>query len=403
MGDFHQTGIVTTLHILGDRDLGTLEADLNRMAKVRPVALVLPSLFSELRGKALPGIIRELKKVTYLRQVVVTLGGADLPREFAEAKRFFSALPQETRIIWNNGKRLENIFRLVEDRHLRIGGEGKGRAAWMAYGYILASRKSRIIALHDCDIVNYQRGLLARLCYPVVNPDLDYEFCKGYYSRVTDRMYGRVTRLFVFPLIRALQKVVGPQPFLSFLDSFRYPLAGEFSMDAELARINRIPGDWGLEVGILSEILRNCSPKRVCQVELCQTYEHKHQPLSRKDPKRGLLKMSVDIAKTLFRTLASVGIIFNKGTFTTISSAYTREAQDARDRYAADAAINGLFYDRHAEGIAVEAFARGLDIAGETFLQDPLGTPRIPNWNRVLSAIPDIFDRLEEAVERDNR
>jgi len=403
MSDFHQTGIITTLHILGDRDLADLEAELERMAQIRPVALVLPCLFSELRGKALPGIIRELQKVKYLEQIVVTLGGADRREEFVETKRFFSALPQETRIIWNSGRRLQNIFRLVEERHLRVGGEGKGRAAWMAYGYVLASRKSRIIALHDCDIVNYDRGLLARLCYPVVNPTLDYEFCKGYYSRITDRMYGRVTRLFVFPLIRALQKVVGPRPLLSFLDSFRYPLAGEFSMDAELARINRIPGDWGLEVGILSEILRNCSLKRVCQAELCQTYEHKHQPLSRKDPKRGLLKMSVDIAKTLFRSLASVGVIFNKGTFTTIISAYTREAQDARERYAADAAINGLLYDLHAEGTAVEAFARGLDIAGETFVQDPRGTPRIPNWNRVLSAIPNIFDQLEEAVERDNR
>jgi glucosyl-3-phosphoglycerate synthase len=372
------------------------------MTKTRPVALVLPSLFSELRGKALPGIVRELKKVTYLQQVVVTLGGATRQSEFREARKFFSTLPQETRIIWNNGKRIQNIYQLLEEKHLRVGGDGKGRATWMAYGYVLASRKSQFIALHDCDIINYDRDLLARLCYPVVNSDLNYEFCKGYYSRITDRMYGRVTRLFVFPLIRSLQKVIGPRPLLSFLDSFRYPLAGEFSMDAELARINRIPGDWGLEVGMLSEIFLNCSPKRVCQAELCQSYEHKHQPLSRNDPKRGLLKMCVDIAKTLFRTLASMGVVFDRGTFTTIISAYTREAQDARQRYAADAAINDLFYDRHAETLAVEAFARGLNAAGETFLEDPRGTPRIPSWNRVTSAIPDIFELLEEAVEKDH-
>jgi glucosyl-3-phosphoglycerate synthase len=403
MSDFHQTGVVTTLHILSTRDPGSLDAELERMTKIRPVALVLPSLFSELKGRALPGIIRQLKEVKYLKQIVVTLGGTARQEEFEEAKKFFSILPQETRIIWNNGKRIQKIYRLLEEKHLRVGGDGKGRATWLAYGYVLASRKSQFIALHDCDIINYDRELLARLCYPVVNPDLNYEFCKGYYSRVTDRMYGRVTRLFIFPLLRALQRVVGPQPLLSFLDSFRYPLAGEFSMDAELARINRIPGDWGLEVGILSEIFLNCSLKRVCQAELCQSYEHKHQPLSRNDPKRGLLKMSVDIAKTLFRTLASMGVIFNRGTFTTIISAYTRAAQDARQCYAADAAINGLFYDRHAETLSVEAFVKGLSIARETFLEDPLGTPRIPNWNQVSSAIPDIFERLEEAVEKDNR
>jgi glucosyl-3-phosphoglycerate synthase len=112
--------------------------------------------------------------------------------------------------------------------------------------------------------------------------------------------------------------------------------------------------------------------------------------------------MSLDIAKTLFRTLASMGVVFDRGTFTTIISAYTREAQDARQRYAADAAINGLFYDRHAETSSVEAFARGLNIAGETFLQDPLGTPRIPSWNRVSSAIPEIFELLEDTVEKDH-
>jgi glucosyl-3-phosphoglycerate synthase len=115
------------------------------------------------------------------------------------------------------------------------------------------------------------------------------------------------------------------------------------------------------------------------------------------------MKMSIDIGKTLFRSLASLGIVFTRETLTTIIGAYTREAQDARECYAADAAINGLLYTRHIEGRAVETFARGLAIAGETFLEDPLGTPRIPNWNRVSSAIGDIFEQLEHAVEKDNR
>lgn len=36
-------------------------------------------------------------------------------------------------------------------------------------------------------------------------------------------------------------------------DSLRYSLAGEFAMAADLAAVNRIPGDWGLEVGTLAE------------------------------------------------------------------------------------------------------------------------------------------------------
>ncbi len=124
----------------------------------------------------------------------------------------------------------------------------------------MAAARTDVIALHDCDIVSYSREMLARLCYPVVNPNIDVVVCKGFYSRVTDRMHGRVTRLLITPLIRALQKLVGGHDFLAFLDSFRYPLAGEFCMTTDLAWVNRIPWDWGLEVGVLSEVFRNYSP-----------------------------------------------------------------------------------------------------------------------------------------------
>ena len=69
-----------------------------------------------------------------------------------------------------------------------------------------------MVAVHDCDIRDYARELLARLCFPTVHPNLNYEFAKGYYGRVTDRLYGRVTRLFMTPLLRAMKSVLGPAP-----------------------------------------------------------------------------------------------------------------------------------------------------------------------------------------------
>ena len=68
-------------------------------------------------------------------------------------------------------------------------------------------------------------------------------------------------------------------PYLRFLDDFRYALAGEFAMTADLARVIRIPSHWGLEVGVLAEVYRNVAPLRVCQVDLTDNYEHKHQDL----------------------------------------------------------------------------------------------------------------------------
>jgi glucosyl-3-phosphoglycerate synthase len=401
MSDFYQTGVVATLHRLGAHSLESLEAGLRDFVRVQPIALVLPALYSEFEGEAMPRILEEVSHVSYLSQVVVTLGRADA-QQFREARRRVEGIHPHVRVIWNDGPQIQRIYSDLKAAGLPVGEDGKGRSCWMAYGYVLAGGRATIIALHDCDIVNYSRELLARLCYPVADLRIDYVFSKGYYARVTDLMHGRVTRLLISPLVRSLQRLVGYHPFLVYLDSFRYALAGEFCMYADMARINRIPGDWGLEVGVLAEVYRNFSVKRICQVDIADNYEHKHQSLSADDPEKGLMRMTVDIAKTLFRTLAAEGVVLSEGILRTLQAQYVRSAEDTITRYYADARINGLNFDRHAEEEAVHAFARGLRLAADGFLADPLGAPLIPNWNRVVAAMPDIFARLNEAVEIDN-
>ena len=401
MSDFYQTGVVSTFHRLGKLNLERMEDELKEFNQRRPVALVLPALYAELEGPALEPIIQEVGKVPYLNEIVITMGRTDRD-QFEKAKNFFSVLPQRTRVIWNTGPGIGKLYEQLEENGLHVGGDGKGRSCWTAYGYILSRNESQVIALHDCDIVNYSRELLGRLCYPVASPNIDYAFAKGYYARVTSRMHGRVTRLFVTPIIRSLEKLLGYLPLLVYLDSFRYPLAGEFSMSTELARINRIPSDWGIEVETLAEIYRNCSLKRICQVELCESYEHKHQPLSADDPKKGLMKMSIDISKAIFRNLAIEGAALSQSLFNTLIVTYLRTAQDTIKRYNDDAAINGLEFDRHGETEMVEAFTQAIRIAGKEFVEDPLYSPLIPNWNRVISAIPDFLEQLQAVVEEEN-
>ena len=401
MADFYQTGIIVTLHRLGRPSLERIESEMVEFSKHRPIALVLPALYTEFQAPALQGIIDELKKVKYVNEVVLTLGRAT-DEEFKKAKEFMAQIPYEVKIIHNEGARIKEIYATLERNGLWAGEDGKGRSAWIAYGYTLANARSDVIALHDCDIVTYSREMLARLCYPVVNPNIDVVFCKGFYSRVTDRMHGRVTRLLITPLTRALQKVVGFHPFLVFLDSFRYPLAGEFCMITDLARVNRIPWDWGLEVGVLAEVFRNYSPQRVCQVDIADNYEHKHQPIAG-NGRKGLVKMCVDISKSLFRTLAAGGIVFSDGLFKSLEVTYLRLAEDTIVKYEADAAINGLVFDRHEEAKAVEAFANAIKEGASTFMENPMGTPLIPNWNRVTSAIPGILAMLKKAVDEDNK
>jgi glucosyl-3-phosphoglycerate synthase len=235
----------------------------------------------------------------------------------------------------------------------------------------------------------------------VANPALDYAFCKGYYSRVSNKMNGRVTRLLVTPLVRSLQQLVGQHGFLVFLDSFRYPLSGEFCMTTDVAGTNRIPSDWGLEVGSLAEVYRNYSPRRVCQVDIAANYDHKHQALSADDAAKGLMKMTVDICKSLFRTLASDGVVFSAGLFKSLMGTYLRQAEDTLMKYEADATINGLAFDRHEEAKAVEAFNKAIALAAQAYMDNPMGSPPIPNWSRVKAAVPDIFEMLKAAVDAD--
>ncbi len=402
MADFYQVGVIATFHKLGDAPIEKLEKQLENYAVEKPIALVLPSLYSEIEGEALKVILKELKEVKFINDIVVTLGPCT-EEEFKKAKNFFSVLPQNITLIWNSGKRMEEIYKIIENAELCTGEMGKGKSVWMAYGYILSQHKFRAVALHDCDILTYKKDLLARLCYPIIAPALNYDFCKAYYSRVTDRLHGRATRLLVTPLIRSLQKILGYLPILVYFDSFRYPLSGEFAMDIDLVRINRIPGDWGLEIGVLAEVYRNTALRRICQVDIIDNYEHKHQSLSINDPSGGLNKMAIDICKTLFRTLASEGVVFSDGFFKALVATYVRTAQDMLKRYEDDAAINCLYFDRHSESLAVEMFTAGIKKAAETIMSDPLGVPLISSWDRVVSAIPDVLDTIKEAVEEDNK
>jgi glucosyl-3-phosphoglycerate synthase len=402
MADFYQTGVVTTLHRLKSNQVERLELDLERFSRNRPIGLVLPALYAEFETPAMQGIVSELKRVRYLQRIVVALGRAT-PEQYARARSFFDDFYTPVMLVWMDSERIQGLLKMLEERGLSAGADGKGRSCWMAYGYTLAMRDCDVIALHDCDIVNYDRQLLARLCYPVTHPHLAFEFCKGYYARVTDRMHGRVTRLFVTPLIRAMESMAPAAPFLTYLDSFRYPLAGEFAMDINLARVNRIPADWGLEVGVLAEVFRNCAVSRTCQVDLADNYEHKHQALSSDDSSKGLTGMAVDIAKSLFRTLAAEGLPFTADHFRSLEVRYVRTAEDTIARYYADAMLNGLKFDRHAEEMAVAAFAKALRKAAAEFIEDPTGLPLIPNWNRVLAAIPEFFELLQDAVEKDSK
>ena len=158
------------------------------------------------------------------------------------------------------------------------------------------------------------------------------------------------------PLLKTFKKVLGHRDYIEFIDVFRYPLAGEFSFKSRLLKEIRIPCDWGLEIGLLSEMQRNQAYNRICQVDIADTYDHKHQALSENDTTQGLSKMSIDITKTLIRKLAAQGDTFTYNTLRTIKATYYRTALDLLEIYHNDAKINGLELNINEEEIAIELF-----------------------------------------------
>ncbi len=402
MPDFTQTGTITTLHDLSQVGLDVLEETLRKATRKRSIGLVLPVTASDMRAEPFDEIVQQLVDADYIDTIIVTLGLAPTADDYCETVAKLKPLGPRAQVLWTDGPRISALYKRLIDDGFGLATPGKGRSVWTAFGFLLADPDLKAFVLHDCDIVDYDRLLLARLCLPMAHPVLDFDFCKAFYARVTDRMHGRVVRLLVAPLLKSLMTVLGPDPFLTYLDGFRYPLSGEFAVTSWLARSNRIPSDWGLEVGTLAEVFRNTSQKRVCQVDLCRFYEHKHQDLSLDDPTKGLMKMSNDICTSIFRTLASRGTVFQPAHFATLRTAYLRTAQDAIRQYHADAVVNGLQFDRHIEEQTVDGFSQRIESAGAAFLDDPAGGEAIPNWSRVLSAVPDCPEELREIVRLDH-
>ena len=354
-----------------------------------------------MEGPALEKIISELSQVRYLHRIIIGLDRAD-EAQYRHARRFFAALPQQHVVIWNDGPRMQALMARLDALGLAPMQPGKGRNVWSCLGYLIACADSSVVAIHDCDILTYSREMLSRLVYPVAHPGFSYQLAKGFYPRIgSNKLGGRVTRNLVSPLLISLKKVIGDRDYIDYLRAFRYPLSGEFAMRTTYLPDLRIPWDWGLEIGVLSEAWRNLGPRAVCQVEIADVYDHKHQDLSSADAQAGLNRMSMDICKAIFRKLAADGTVFSTNVFRTLKATYYRRALDMLEVYSHDAAMNGLSFDRHAEESSIKLFSDNIVLAGQAFLETPQEVPFSPNWNLINAADPALLADFKASVAAD--
>jgi glucosyl-3-phosphoglycerate synthase len=401
MSDFYQERNITTLHILGDRGLAKIEAELEEIGKTERTTVVIPALHSDFVRPAMQGILDVYRDIRFVNRIILALGGATA-REMREARASLRDHPIPFTVLWMDNPGLRRLLAKLEAGGLWLGPDGKGKSCWASFGLALALDEAKTLALHDSDIKTFNKEMLARLIYPVANPNLTYLFSKGFYARYTRKLHGRVTRLFVLPLFKSVENIIGAHPFIHYLNSFRYPLAGEFALDIDLTRVIRFPGDWGLEVTTLYEIYRNIANKRVCQVEIAENYDHKHQSLSAKDSGAGLHKMVLDISTNVLKNLAAEGVVLNFGILKTIQKNYLKIAEDLIANYHAEAMINDFEFDRHDEESYVEIFFKAFAAASERFLKEPIGPRMLPNWNRITAANPGFLAEMRDLVADDN-
>jgi glucosyl-3-phosphoglycerate synthase len=394
MADFHQN-VVPTFARLEDEDLGRMEESIARGARRAPIGVVIPALFNDLSSAAMQNIIAELAGMSFIKRVYVSLDRSSA-EEFHEAREILKPLGDRGALLWNDSPRVVAVLDRINEA-VPLGARGKGRAVWTALGYALGKGEASVLAFHDADIVTYNRALLVRLLYPVVH--LRYQFAKGFYVRYSDRLHGRVARLFYFPFVKALRDILGKLDFLDYMFDFRYPLSGEFATFASIAYDLVFPSDWGIEVGILAEMYRITRPRRICQVEITERYDHKHQEAG-EDASAGLIRMVTDIARTFFTQLSSGGCVLSLDFLRTLKHTYLANARSHVRVYEGLAEMAGLIrFDRHQELGLIEAFGGTLDRAFAEFQDHLFGSPVIPEWRRIEVAVDGILGELVDALD----
>ena len=397
MADFH-INKVPTFSLLQHESCETMEDKVLKASAKIPVGVLIPALYRDLSSDAMEHIIEVLANTQYVHKVYISLDQATKD-EFISARKIVAPLGGRAILVWNDKPELLTIIQRIE-RHLPLGIRGKGRAVWTSLGYIIGKGEVSAIAFHDADIVTYDRDFLTRLLFPLMY--LRFQFSKGYYIRYDKKLYGRVTRLFYFPLVRTLKDMFGSTEFLDYMGDFRYPLSGEFATYTSQARMMQFPSDWGIEVGLLGEIYRLVRESRICQIELTNRYDHKHQNVG-SESEKGLYKMASDIARTFFTHLASNGVSLNTELFRTIRLTYLKHAREMVGIYESLAEMydKRIVFDFHEELKTVEIFAKAIDSGVVDFNDQHFGSPLIPDWKRVESAIDGILPELVSAVEVD--
>lgn len=337
---------ITTLH-----DFGTGLPE----PRLSEAAIVVPMTEREHSSLAAERTLRSLESASPGTVIVPIRAPAAEIDTIADWLYQFS-LPLE--VLWCSSDPVQSLLATYN-----LNGEaGKGRDVWMSLG--LAADEAQYVLCHDADCRTIDATAFQRLLAPLKD---GFSFSKAYYARVENgKLFGRLFRLFYVPLLEVLSTRYDP-PVLTYLDAFRYALAGEIGLTADRALKLRAERRFGFEVGCLGELYRLSGFDGTAQVDLGR-YEHEHRAVTGPN---GLTDMSHEVFTALDRILDEHDIAVD---LDWLQSAYVSAARDMVEQYGADARHNQLAYDQAAELDQISYYADAIHTANRD-------DDRLPAWS----------------------
>jgi glucosyl-3-phosphoglycerate synthase len=379
-------GLVTTFRILVDQEHRQLADTMNRHVGTNKPILIVPLLASEYTVPenllVFENILENLSHAEYLDKIIFGLDQASESemqylQELIKKHQIRQAIIQ-----WNDGPVYSKIYRMLNDAGMVSLEPGKGKNIFLGIGIALALN-AKVVGIVDADIRSFDCIQLDRLLYPVMV--CNYDFSKACYTRISNRrLYGRVKRLMLDPLLLALKtkfieskdkKMLG---LIDFLLQFDYQLSGEVAFRADLLKKMRFSTNWGAEIFTLIEIYRKASS--AAQVYFSsEPFDHKHQPVSEDDLSKGLNRMAVDIVTTLMNALVKgEGLDLSESFFRDLLIIYTGVTDKLTKMYSDESRFNNLEYDwDYEEHLARDVFSQCILHAGEILTAQPATTNKL--------------------------
>jgi glucosyl-3-phosphoglycerate synthase len=440
---------ITTLYLLG-RGTDDLGPKLRQKSRGKRPVLVVPTLATEFtmpeNRPVFLNIVKHLSKITYLYKIIFGLDAATKD-ESLELARIMKSYGIKNYVIQNNNNdNFKDLYKKLGEAGFKQDRRpGKGRNMFMSFG-IAQALDSQCIGVIDADIKTFHRRQLDRLFYPPIA--LDYEFSKAFYSRISDgRMYGRVKRLLLDPLLMALKRKfseTGEDKFLRIIDyllAFNYQLSGEVVFDTSLLKRMHFATNWGVEVFTLIEVYRKAN--NVAQVQFStKPFDHKHQIVSEKDVDKGLYKMAMDIVTIILSTLVvEEGLEISDYFVQDLTATYLNVADELIKKYAANSSFCDLFYDRNAEEEVVRGVFKDAILTAGDYITSPyritdrflrillsdkrfhkyldagidddlltyerenqsqlFEIPQTVSWERIIMRMPGILDEIRDVIDRE--